>query len=298
MFLSWQVKEEEEGILLRTFLKHHHISKQLLASVKYQEDGKIEVNKKEETVLYKVKTGDIIKLTFPKEKQNDRLVPEFGLLDIVFEDDFILVINKPAGMASIPAQYHPKGSVASHVKGYYHLKGIDSAIHIVTRLDRETSGLMLIAKTRFAHARLSDFLQKGLLKRRYQALVTGQLSESSGSIIAPIGRRDVSIMERIVTPEGKYAKTNYQRIAHYQDFDHLKIELETGRTHQIRVHFSYIGHPLIGDEMYGGKVDQLKRQALHSYHLHLQHPFTEEYLEFEIPLPADIENMINKVKKV
>ncbi|WP_239256925.1 RluA family pseudouridine synthase [Listeria ilorinensis] len=298
MYLNWQVEQVEEGILLRTFLKRKHISKQLLASVKHQPDGSIEVNGQEENVLYRVKAGDEIKITFPKEKQSDGLLPEFGPLDILFEDDFLLVLNKPAGMASIPAQYHPTGSVANYVKGYYQTKGIESAVHIVTRLDRETSGVMLLAKTRFAHARLSEFLQRGDLKRRYQALVSGRLDTASGSIVAPIGRRSVSIMERIVTPEGKYAKTNYERIDSYDAFDHLRISLETGRTHQIRVHFSHIGHPLIGDGLYGGPTELLKRQALHSYHLHLLHPLTEEYMVFEAPLPLDMQNILKRAKKI
>lgn len=293
MFLEWQASEQEAGILLRTFLRHHHISKQLLASVKYNEEGKIEVNGGEQNVLYKVQAGDLIRIHFPPEKENTRLVAEFSPLDIVYEDDFILVLNKKAGMASIPAQFHPSGSVANHLKGYYETIGLDSAIHIVTRLDRETSGLMLIAKNRFAHARLSKTLQKGLLKRRYQAFVTGHLLSDSGSIEAPIGRNsNISIMERMVTQDGKYAKTNYKRLGSYAAFDHLQIELETGRTHQIRVHFSYIGHPLIGDTMYGGPDELLARHALHSYHLHLVHPLTEEYMEFEIPLPEDLQALL------
>ncbi|HAA0650485.1 RluA family pseudouridine synthase [Listeria innocua] len=296
MFLEWQVKKEEDGLLLRTFLKSKHISKQLLTAVKFGADGKIEVNNEEQNVLYHVKTDDKVRLTFPTEQQNERLLAEHTDLEVVFEDDFLLIINKPAGMASIPSQYHPTGSVANFVKGHYENQGLTSAIHIVTRLDRETSGLMLIAKNRYAHARLSSFLQQGLLKRRYQAFTSGTLEEAAGSIEAPIGRKDVSIMERFVTPEGKYAKTNYEVLMRYNGFDHLAIQLETGRTHQIRVHFSYIGHPLIGDDMYGGDQELLKRQALHSCHLHLVHPVTEEYMAFDLPLPEDMEQIIQKSK--
>ncbi|EAD5753382.1 RluA family pseudouridine synthase [Listeria innocua] len=296
MFLEWQVKNEEDGLLLRTFLKSKHISKQLLTAVKFGADGKIEVNNEEQNVLYHVKTDDKVRLTFPTEQQNERLLAEHTDLEVVFEDDFLLIINKPAGMASIPSQYHPTGSVANFVKGHYENQELTSAIHIVTRLDRETSGLMLIAKNRYAHARLSSFLQQGLLKRRYQAFTSGTLEEEAGSIEAPIGRKDVSIMVRFVTPEGKYAKTNYEVLMRYNGFDHLAIQLETGRTHQIRVHFSYIGHPLIGDDMYGGDQVLLKRQALHSCHLHLVHPVTEEYMAFDLPLPEDMEQIIQKSK--
>ncbi|MBC1742527.1 RluA family pseudouridine synthase [Listeria welshimeri] len=294
MFLEWQVENEEDGLLLRTFLRSKHISKQLLTAVKFSADGKIEVNRTEQNVLYQVQTGDNVRLTFPTEQQNERLLTEYTKLEVIFEDDFLLIINKPAGMASIPSQYHPSGSVANFVKGHYEAQGLTSAIHIVTRLDRDTSGLMLIAKNRFAHARLSTFLQQGLLKRRYQALTSGILQEEAGSIEAPIGRKEVSIMERFVTPEGKYAKTNYEVLKRYRGFDHVAIQLETGRTHQIRVHFSYIGHPLIGDDMYGGDTSMLQRQALHSCHLHLVHPVTEEYMAFDLALPADLEEIIQK----
>lgn len=294
MFLEWQVENEEDGLLLRTFLRSKHISKQLLTAVKFSADGKIEVNRTEQNVLYQVQTGDNVRLTFPTEQQNERLLAEYTKLEVIFEDDFLLIINKPAGMASIPSQYHPSGSVANFVKGHYEAQGLTSAIHIVTRLDRDTSGLMLIAKNRFAHARLSTFLQQGLLKRRYQALTSGILQEEAGSIEAPIGRKEVSIMERFVTPEGKYAKTNYEVLKRYRDFDHVAIQLETGRTHQIRVHFSYIGHPLIGDDMYGEDTSMLQRQALHSCHLHLVHPVTEEYMAFDLALPDDLEEIIQK----
>ncbi|MBF2451832.1 RluA family pseudouridine synthase [Listeria welshimeri] len=294
MFLEWQVENEEDGLLLRTFLRSKHISKQLLTAVKFSADGKIEVNRTEQNVLYQVQTGDNVRLTFPTEQQNERLLAEYTKLEVIFEDDFLLIINKPAGMASIPSQYHPSGSVANFVKGHYEAQGLTSAIHIVTRLDRDTSGLVLIAKNRFAHARLSTFLQQGLLKRRYQALTSGILQEEAGSIEAPIGRKEVSIMERFVTPEGKYAKTNYEVLKRYRGFDHVAIQLETGRTHQIRVHFSYIGHPLIGDDMYGGDTSMLQRQALHSCHLHLVHPVTEEYMAFDLALPDDLEEIIQK----
>lgn len=294
MFLEWQVENEEDGLLLRTFLRSKHISKQLLTAVKFSADGKIEVNRTEQNVLYQVQTGDNVRLTFPTEQQNERLLAEYTKLEVIFEDEFLLIINKPAGMASIPSQYHPSGSVANFVKGHYEAQGLTSAIHIVTRLDRDTSGLMLIAKNRFAHARLSTFLQQGLLKRRYQALTSGVLQEEAGSIEAPIGRKEVSIMERFVTPEGKYAKTNYEVLKRYRGFDHVAIQLETGRTHQIRVHFSYIGHPLIGDDMYGGDTSMLQRQALHSCHLHLVHPVTEEYMAFDLALPDDLEEIIQK----
>lgn len=298
MLLEWTATAEEEGLLLRTFLKRKHISKLLLTAIKYHEGGRIAVNNATENVLYRVRSGDKVSVILPEEKQNEQLIAEHTDLDIRYEDDFVIVLNKPAGMPSIPSQYHPTGSVANFIKGHYQEQNLTNAVHIVTRLDRETSGLMLIAKTRFAHARLSSFLQKGVLKRKYQALTMGDLANKAGCIEAPIGRdSDISIMARKVTETGKYAKTNYQVIASYPDFEHVDIQLETGRTHQIRVHFSHIGHSLLGDDMYHGETSLIKRHALHSYHLHFIHPFTEEYLSFECELPEDMEELLRIWKK-
>ncbi|MBC1475873.1 RluA family pseudouridine synthase [Listeria grandensis] len=294
MYLEWHVVAEDDNLMLRTFLRNKHVSKLLLTSVKFSEDGKIEVNGNEENVLYRVKTGEHVRITFPKEQENERLLAEFGALDIVFEDDFILVLDKPAGMTSIPSQYHPSGSVANHLKGHYLNHGIDSAIHIVTRLDKETSGLMLIAKTRFSHGRLSTLHQNGHVTRKYQALVAGNLKAKSDSIVAPIGRNPESLIERAVVPDGKYAKTNYEVVASYATFDHVKIQLETGRTHQIRVHFAHIGHPLLGDSMYGGPVELLQRHALHSSHLELIHPFTEEKMAWDSEMAADLAQILRE----
>ncbi|MBC1500645.1 RluA family pseudouridine synthase [Listeria weihenstephanensis] len=296
MHLEWNVAVDEENLMLRTFLRGKFVSKLLLTSVKFSEDGKIEVNGKEENVLYRVKTGDHVRITFPKEQENERLLAEYGELPIVFEDDFILVLDKPAGMTSIPSQYHPSGSVANHLKGHYLRNNIDSAIHIVTRLDKETSGLMLIAKTRYAHGRLSTLHQTGYVTRKYQALVSGNMEMRSGSIIAPIGRNPDSLIERAVVADGKYAKTNYQVLASYPTFDHVKIQLETGRTHQIRVHFAHVGHPLIGDSMYGGPTELLGRHALHSCHLELIHPFTEEKMAWDSELAGDLAEILDQNK--
>ncbi|MBC1273287.1 RluA family pseudouridine synthase [Listeria booriae] len=297
MQLEWTVAAEENDLMLRTFLRNKHVSKLLLTAVKFAEDGRIQVNSNEENVLYRVKTGDHVQITFPKEQENERLLAEFGDLEIVFEDDFILVLDKPAGMTSIPSQYHPSGSVANHVKGHYQQNGIDSAIHIVTRLDKETSGLMLIAKTRFSHGRLSALHQTGHVTRKYQAFVSGNMTSKSGSIIAPIGRNPDSLIERAVVQDGKYAKTNYEVIASYPTFDHVKIQLETGRTHQIRVHFSHIGHPLVGDSMYGGPLELLQRHALHSSHLELIHPFTEEKMAWDSELAPDLAQVLAASKE-
>lgn len=184
--------------------------------------------------------------------------------------------------------------MANFVKGYYQQQGYsDQVIHIVTRLDRETSGIMLFAKHGYAHAMLDKALRAGMVRKKYQAIVTNsnQLLEQ-GEIVAPIGRNTNSLIERQVVDSGKYAHTSYQRLIKYSNYSLVDIQLHTGRTHQIRVHFNYLGAPLLGDDLYGGSKALICRQALHCYSLSFYHPFLEKEMNFEIELPADMRQLI------
>lgn len=290
MKLTWIVTPADNGLLLRTFLSHRHVSKRLLSAIKFS-GGKICVNDKIENVRYQVATNDVITVDTPIEQENDSIIPEIGPLKVLFEDDFILVVDKPAGIASITAQYHPTQTMANFIKGHYYEKGEKQAIHIVSRLDKDTSGIMLIAKNRFAHARLSELHQQGLVKRTYRAFAEGVIAES-GAIIAPIGRKEGSIMIREVREDGKYAETHYNVRQNYGDWTDVNVELRTGRTHQIRVHFQHLGHTLMGDDMYKGSIARLQRQALHSEKLRLVHPFTGEEMCFVCALPNDMATVL------
>lgn len=279
---------------VKYFLKEQGISKGLLAKIKFQ-GGKIFVNESIQNVLYELKAQDIVKIMIPDEGEHETLLLDETPIDIVYEDDHLLVVNKPAGISSIPAQYHPNQTMANRVKAYYKRQGYaNQVVHVVTRLDRDTSGLMLFAKHGFAHAKLDVQLREKTLIKKYQALLSGEVEilEEHGRIELPIGRDMTSIIKRMVSTEGRMADTEYWLEKRTDELALVDIQLHTGRTHQIRVHFSAIGCPLVGDDMYGGIMDlPLLRQALHCYQLHFRHPFTEEWLDLTCELPQDMEEM-------
>lgn len=279
---------------VKYFLKEQGISKGLLAKIKFQ-GGKIFVNESIQNVLYELKAQDIVKIMIPDEGEHETLLLDETPIEIVYEDDHLLVVNKPAGISSIPAQYHPNQTMANRVKAYYKRQGYaNQVVHVVTRLDRDTSGLMLFAKHGFAHAKLDVQLREKTLIKKYQALLSGEVEilDEHGRIELPIGRDMTSIIKRMVSTEGRMADTEYWLEKRTDELALVDIQLHTGRTHQIRVHFSAIGCPLVGDDMYGGIMDlPLLRQALHCYQLHFRHPFTEEWLDLTCELPQDMEEM-------
>ena len=228
----------------------------------------------------------------PDEEAHETLLADDVPIEIIFEDEHLLVVNKPAGIASIPAQYHPRGTMANRVKAYYVAQGYaDQVVHVVTRLDRDTSGLMLFAKHGFAHAKLDQSLQQKKFVKKYQALVSGDVYalEEHGNISLPIGRDLSSLLRRQVIETGQKAETEYWLKKRNRHCALVDVQLHTGRTHQIRVHFSAIGCPLLGDELYDGALDQgIDRQALHCYSLTFPHPFKREQLSFTLPLAEDM----------
>ncbi|HEM4725334.1 TPA: RluA family pseudouridine synthase, partial [Streptococcus suis] len=275
----------------------HGVSKGLLAKIKYT-GGNIWVNDIEQNATYLLDIGDRVTIDIPAEEDlTGSLKPIFFPLDIVYEDDHFLSINKPVGYASIPSALH-SSTIANFVKGYLIEQNYENKqVHIVTRLDRDTSGVMLFAKHGYAHARLDKQLQAKLIHKRYYALVkgNGQLEET-GDIIAPIGRPEDSIITRCVTKNGKYAHTSYRVVQSWGDIHLVDIQLHTGRTHQIRVHFSHIGFPLLGDDMYGGSLEcGIERQALHCHNLAFDNPFSAERIDLEAPLPEDFQAVINQL---
>lgn len=290
----------DQHVKVKTFLKKHEISKTLLAKIKFKGGG-ILVNGVPQNAIYLLDIGDHLVIDIPSEvDETGKLAAVEHPLDIVFEDEHFLVINKPVGFASIPSAIH-SSTIANFVKGYYLKQDYENKqVHIVTRLDRDTSGLMLFAKHGYAHARLDKQLQAKTIQKRYYALVhgSGHLAPS-GDIIAPIGRPEDSIITRIVTKRGKYAHTSYELIQSWGNIHLVDIQLHTGRTHQIRVHFAHIGFPLLGDDLYGGSLDYgIERQALHCQNLSFVNPFLGERLNLTSPLPADFQAVIkNLIKK-
>ncbi|MGT2960252.1 RluA family pseudouridine synthase [Streptococcus caballi] len=283
---------------VKTFLKSHDVSKALLAKVKFK-GGNIWVNGVEQNAIYLLDVGDVVTIEIPDESSHETLIPIKHDLNIVYEDDHFLIINKPHGYASIPSILH-SNTMANFVKHYYVEQDYpNKQVHIVTRLDKDTSGLMLFAKHGYAHARLDKQLQQKTIQKRYYALVSGKDKlPDEGEIIAPIARPNDSIITRCVHPSGKYAHTSYKVVARYGDVNLIDIQLHTGRTHQIRVHFSHIGFPLLGDDLYGGRMDcGIQRQALHCHSIRFLDPFTREINHQEISLTDDFDSVIINLQK-
>lgn len=287
----------DEHVKVKTFLKKHDVSKGLLAKIKYRGGG-ILVNDEPQNAIYLLDIGDKVTIDIPKEEGFESLDAISRKLKVVFEDDHFLILDKPAGVASIPSVNH-SNTMANYVKAYYIDSGYENhQVHIVTRLDKDTSGLMLFAKHGYAHARLDKQLQKRAIEKRYLALVKGDgLLEKEGEIIAPIARDEDSIITRRVAKGGKYAHTSYKVIEQFGNIYLVDIHLHTGRTHQIRVHFSHIGFPLLGDDLYGGSLTEgISRQALHCHTLKFYNPFSGEEIGRASPLPTDFEHVIQTFK--
>lgn len=249
---------------------------------------------------YRQRGGDVIEITLP-EPEPLTLEPENIPLDIVYEDADLLVVNKPKGMVVHPAPGHATGTLV-HALLYHcgdQLSGINGVIRpgIVHRIDRNTSGLLMVAKTDAAHHSLSAQIQAHSFTREYQAVAVGRFREPSGIIDAPIGRHPVDRKKMCVTQKNsKRAVTHYETILAYQKATHLRLRLETGRTHQIRVHLAYLGHPVLGDDVYGKPYPGLEGQCLHAAKIGFVHPTTGQYLEFESPLPDYFRRVLRQLR--
>lgn len=233
-------------------------------------------------------TGDLLTVTLLENEENTQILPLPLPLSILYEDEDILVVDKPAGMPVHPSQNNYDNTLANAVMYYFKNQGIPYTFRCVNRLDRDTTGLTILAKHSLGSAILSRQMINRQIHRTYLAIAEG-LTPLSGTIDAPIGRKDGSTIERVVDPlRGEAAVTHYRRIAFRDNLSLLALQLETGRTHQIRVHMKHIGHPLIGDFLYHPDLSRIQRQALHSYRLEFIHPITGCPCEFLAPLPGDM----------
>ena len=266
------------------------------------ESGEVAVNGRAVSKSYKLAGGEDIAVTLP-EPEPVEAVPQDIPLDVVYEDADVIVVNKPSGMVVHPAPGHPDGTLVNAL--LYHcagtLSGIGGALRpgIVHRIDRDTSGLIIAAKNDAAHQYLSAQLADHTLARTYECIVVGKLREDRGTVDAPIARHPTDRKRKAVVAGGREAVTHWEVIARYPGYTHVRCRLETGRTHQIRVHMAYIGHPILGDTVYGAKkeVPGLTGQCLHAVGLRFLHPRTHEVVELSCPLPEEFTRMLQKIRK-
>lgn len=256
---------------IKDYLMYLGLSRRLARKIKLY--GKMYVNNQEALNYHLVKKGDVLVLEY-NETLNQEIVASQTSLEILYEDESLLVVNKPHDLAIQPSCRHQEDNLISRIKALFVNKAITSNIHIVNRLDYSTSGLVLVAKNGFIHHQLTS---KNSILKKYQAIVEGKLAEKAGTINLPIARLVEYDIKRGVSESGKKAITNYRVIGENDKISLLELILETGRTHQIRVHMAYIGHPIIGDKLYG-KEDQ--RLYLHCYYMEFVHPQTNEKLVF------------------
>lgn len=290
--IEYIIPEHDDGIRVGSLLKSRlHLSMGLLRKLK-RTDGGITLDGSHATVRETARCGQRLRiLAEADESAGGSVVPVAGPLDIAFEDAHILILNKPAGLPVHPSRGHYTNTLANRVVS--HLGG-DAAFRAVNRLDRGTSGLVCIAKSAYSAQRLGRSMACGGVARRYLAVCRGVGLPESGTIDRPIGRVPGMGIMRHVTPEGDRAVTHFRRLAQGEGCTLLEIRLETGRTHQIRVHLSSLGHPVVGDFMYGDPLTWLDGHALHAHFLAVQHPVTGQRLEFEAPAPPYFKELIGE----
>lgn len=302
--MFFTVEPESHGQRVDSYLSSQIDTLTRSALSKMIEQGFVFVNDKVIGKSYKVKTSDKIKLIVNEPVALD-VQPEDIKLDIVFEDDDLLVVNKPKGMVVHPAAGNYEHTLVNALM--YHCKdslsGINGVLRpgIVHRIDKNTSGLLIVAKNDFAHNGLASQIKEHSFTREYVAVVYGNIKEDAGTVDKPIGRHKTDRKRYCVTDRNsKNAVTHYNVLERYSGFTYIKCVLETGRTHQIRVHMSYIGHPIAGDDVYGPKkvIKELNGQCLHAQKIGFVHPRTNEYLEFSSDVPCEFKAFLNKLRKI
>ena len=269
---------------------------------KLMEEGRVTAAGKPLAKNTRLTGGETVSVELPEPEAVD-IVPQNIPLDVVYEDEDVIVVNKPKGLVVHPAPGHPDGTLVNAL--LYHcagtLSGVGGALRpgIVHRIDRDTSGLIIAAKNDAAHQYLSAQLADHTLARTYECIVVGKLREDRGTVDAPIARHPADRKRMAVVAGGREAVTHWEVIARYPGYTHVRCRLETGRTHQIRVHMAYIGHPILGDTVYGAKkeVPGLTGQCLHAVGLRFLHPRTHEVVELSCPLPEEFTRMLQKIRK-
>jgi 23S rRNA pseudouridine1911/1915/1917 synthase len=296
MILKYEVTDRDDGKAVRHILKNRlEISGKLIT--KLRNEGKILKNNAFVRTIDIVRTGDIITAEIDFEEESPNVIPQMIDIDIIYEDESIIVLNKQPGIIIHPTCSQPYGTIANALMHHYAGKGLSIKVRPVSRLDKDTSGLIVFAKNQYVQNHLVRQMNDKTFKKQYLGIVHGNFENDRGTICLPIARNPDSIIERIVSEDGAPSITNYAVLAQFKNASLLQFELETGRTHQIRVHCRAISHPLIGDTLYGKPEPGLiNRQALHSHKVEFIHPETGNLLKLAARLPDDMLNLINMLK--
>ncbi|MDV3425681.1 MAG: RluA family pseudouridine synthase [Bacillota bacterium] len=291
--LTYRALNLDKKTKLRAYLKREkQISTRFLISA--GREGRIKVNGKEEKLNYMLSEGDIIEIELQREETQD-IDPVFMELDIIYEDKDILIINKPPFIVVHPTKNYQTNTLSNGIIYYFRQKGEDTIVRLVSRLDMNTSGLIVVAKNQFTHMAMAR--DKASFQKTYLAVVHNKMKEKEGLIDLPILKEEIGV-KRIISPEGQESKTMYKVIEEYDNSSLIELRLLTGRTHQIRVHLSHFGCPIYGDDLYGEADEEyIKRQALHAVKIEFSHPRTLERMKFEATIPEDIKNLINKLRR-
>ena len=303
MHLTLTATSEERGQRLDAWLAAHAEGVTRSAAARLLETGGVTVNGQPAAKNYRLRGDETVEVVRPEAEETAVAAQDIPL-DVVYEDADVIVVNKPAGLVVHPAPGHPDGTLVNALLHHCgdSLSGIggEKRPGIVHRIDRDTSGLIIAAKNDAAHLALSAQLSDHTLARTYECLVMGNLREDSGTVDAPIGRHPADRKKMAVNPRnGRRAVTHWEVIARYGGVTHLRCRLETGRTHQIRVHLAHIGHPILGDTVYGAKkpVPGLTGQCLHATELQFIHPATGKTVSLRCPLPEEFTHMLEKLKR-
>lgn len=284
--LSYHITAAAAGLSVNQFLRNQGYSRHVITCLKQTAAG-ITLNQSRTRTTQLLQSGDHLVTRIAETAASENIEPVALPLEIIYEDEDLMVINKRADTPIHPSPGNYRNTLANAAAYYFAAQNRPFVYRCINRLDRDTTGLLILAKHMLSGAILSKMIKEHRIRRTYLALVTG-CPAAAGTVRAAIGRRPGSIISRQVDPAGEHAVTHYQRIAAFEDYSLLQLQLETGRTHQIRIHMSHIGHPLLGDSLYNPGNTALGRQALHSETLVFEHPLTGRTMHFQCPLPDDM----------
>ena len=292
--IDYIIDEDSAGLRVEQFLRRKRYSGQNLSEIKRMPKS-ILVNGVHYYMRQELSTGDHLQVRICETQNSEKIPPTKRPLDIIYEDEDLLVLNKPAGMPIHPSLNNYTNSIANALAYYFQSQGKPFIFRCCNRLDRDTSGLTIVSKHLVSGSILSDMTKHREVHREYLAIARGSVTPSEGTIQAPLGRKEGTIIERTVDWEhGEDAVTHYKVVKEANGHSLVSLRLETGRTHQIRIHMKYLGYPLIGDYLYNPDMEYMTRQALHSHHMEFTHPITGEHMSFTAPLPEDMTRVMQE----